>query len=267
MVDRERCRLAGMDDFVAKPIEPDELWRSLRDRIVPREGLGQSAAVASTNAQVSEKISEFDAPPDIPGLDWALGLQRSMGKLPLYSSLLGKFADGQGDACQKIITALRDGDPPTAQRVAHTLKGVAGNVGATSVQEKAGRIEQGIAGGQSLSALETELDAFAQELSELVHRIRATRHASNPEKSSQGEPPPHAAEEAQAASRQLKALLGDDDPAAVEFFEQHRPALTRAHPHDVNALAEAIANFDFGAALELMTVPGTPGTAPGTPQS
>ncbi|MDB5850199.1 MAG: hypothetical protein JWP29_3951, partial [Rhodoferax sp.] len=144
-IDRDRCIAAGMQGFVAKPIDPDALWRAIGQWITPRAGLGEAVAhlpefaSAATPAPAPEPLPEGLA--HVPGLDTSLGLRRVMGKQGLYLALLRKFISGQRQCAADIETALAGHDRATAERLAHTLKGVAGNIGAPGVQALAGTLE------------------------------------------------------------------------------------------------------------------------------
>jgi len=84
--DREKCLAAGMVDFIAKPIEPDDLWRALVRWIPPHPGHGANTSAAPAQGTASPEL------PAIPGLDMAGGLRRVLGKAALYRTLLDKFA-------------------------------------------------------------------------------------------------------------------------------------------------------------------------------
>ena len=62
----------------------------------------------------------------------------------LYLSMLAKFIPSQGQAGQSIQDALAVNDRATAERLAHTLKGVAASVGAVALAESASQLEQAI---------------------------------------------------------------------------------------------------------------------------
>jgi two-component system sensor histidine kinase/response regulator len=83
-------------------------------------------------------IQGFD---DIEGLNVALGLTRVLGKQSLYISMLKKFIAGQKNVPAQITVALNADDRNTAERFAHTLKGVAGNIGAGPLQKQAECLE------------------------------------------------------------------------------------------------------------------------------
>ena len=98
--------------------------------------------------------------PEIEGIDIAGGLKRVAGNKRLYRSLLEQFAAKQADAAAQIAEALRSGDRALAERLAHTVKGVAGNIGIGKVQETAGKVEKAIREGDaSVPALLAELES------------------------------------------------------------------------------------------------------------
>jgi HPt (histidine-containing phosphotransfer) domain-containing protein len=67
-----------------------------------------------------------------------------LGKKRLYVAMLRRYAAGQKGVCAQIHQALATGDIPTAERLAHTTKGVSGNVGATAIENLAGALEQSL---------------------------------------------------------------------------------------------------------------------------
>src|SRR4029453_153792 len=83
--------------------------------------------------------------PAVEGLDAADGLLRVAGNKSLYTKLLRQFVAQQAAAAARIAEALNAGDHATAERLAHTVKGVAGNLGAGPVHRSASALEQGIA--------------------------------------------------------------------------------------------------------------------------
>ena len=170
--DRQRCLDAGMNDFIVKPIDPQELWAKLL-RWVPAHGepdtLPAPLAPADppTPAAALPRSAAHAIPmPEIAGLDTTLGLSRMAGKRALYFALLRRFADGQRSVGAEIRHALVAGDMDTARRLAHTLKGVAGNIAATEVQRYATALEDAIRDGLPedevrLRLVETELPLAA----------------------------------------------------------------------------------------------------------
>ncbi|MGC1299490.1 MAG: PAS domain S-box protein, partial [Alloacidobacterium sp.] len=118
--ERQRCLDAGMNDHVSKPIDPDNLFSTLMRWAKPRP----KQAVES-QAFIPVKTSDEVVLPEIVGIDLADGLKRVAGNRRLYRDLLGQFAAKQGDAAARISAALKGGDQKLAERIAHTVKGVA----------------------------------------------------------------------------------------------------------------------------------------------
>ena len=83
--------------------------------------------------------------------------------------MLGQFAAKQGDAAAQISTAIERGDLKLAERIAHTVKGVAGNLGITEVQSVAQRLEKALRDGEGTVA--AVLDEFAGAMGAQVQAI------------------------------------------------------------------------------------------------
>jgi CheY-like chemotaxis protein len=128
--ERQRCLDAGMNDHVSKPIDPDNLFATLLRWTKPRPKQTVESQVPVTKVKAPDEV----ALPEIAGVKIADGLNRVAGNRRLYRDLLGQFAAKQGDAAAQISTAVESGDVKLAERIAHTVKGVAGNLGIAEVQ-------------------------------------------------------------------------------------------------------------------------------------
>ena len=135
--DREKSLAAGMNDHVTKPLDTVELFSALARWIKPRPGLGGEPAPGPTAR------ADGDGPdlPDLPEIDVELGLRRIGGNKSLYIDLLEKFRDDYQDAAERMEDLLAGGQKQEARRLAHTIKGVAGNIGAIQVQSAAAEVE------------------------------------------------------------------------------------------------------------------------------
>ncbi len=100
----------------------------------------------------------------IEGFDVRAALVRTMGNREFYLQLLARFRDDQHDAADRITKALEDGETALAGHLAHTLKGVAGLVGAAHVSELAGELESAIQGGTNALALFAMLDRIEADM-------------------------------------------------------------------------------------------------------
>ena len=121
--ERQRCLEAGMNDHVSKPIEPDALFAALMRWRKPRQGQAASAACRTAKTPDDAILLEID------GVDMAGGLSRVAGNRRLYRDLLVQFAARQGEVNSQIMAAIDSGDHKLAERILHTVKGVAGNIG------------------------------------------------------------------------------------------------------------------------------------------
>jgi CheY-like chemotaxis protein len=240
--DREKVLAAGMFDHIAKPLNVAEMFETLAKWITPTYG---SAAPTAANA-----ISAPDVVlPTLPGVDTQSGLARTMGDGRLYRKLLLKFREGYADFSEAFGRARRDDDPTAATRVAHTLKGTAGNIGAIEVQRWAGELERACSAGAAPAEIERLLAATAAALQVVVDGLGAlASHAAAAPAPSDG-----AADTARlkALIDRLAALLEDSDMAAAEVAEQLAEAARGTPLADpVGRIARAVAEYDFDPALE-----------------
>jgi HPt (histidine-containing phosphotransfer) domain-containing protein len=119
-------------------------------------------------------------PAGIPGLDVESGLRRVLGKRALYLSMLQKFVAGQRDTIAQLRSTLASGEVGTTERIAHTTKGVAGNIGAAGVQAAAELVERALREQRSDGEVSARIDALAPPLAELLAALDAQLGASAP---------------------------------------------------------------------------------------
>jgi signal transduction histidine kinase/CheY-like chemotaxis protein/HAMP domain-containing protein len=210
--ERQRCLDAGMDDHIAKPIDPATLFETVARFY--RRGAAPAPAPASPN-------------PGAPAtLDSSAGLSRVGGNEKLYAKLLRQFVEQQSTAVGQITVALASGDKALAERLAHTLKGVAGNIGATQVQFAAGALEKSIRDGITGTELEAATQQVTAALGPLVADLRARFAAETPEPAAvEAAPSPADPAQSREAAVKLHALLTEQDPTASDFIEANRAAL------------------------------------------
>jgi len=243
--ERQRCLDAGMNDHVSKPIDPDVLFSTLMRWVKPRpkqatESQAQLIPARTTPAKTADEL------PEIVGINLDDGLKRVAGNRRLYRDLLGQFVAKQANAAAQISAALESEDLKLAERIAHTVKGVAGNLGITQVQSAAQQLEKAIREGQnSVAAL---LGALATVLDTQVHAIDQALRASTPSRPKQT--PPFNGETASATIARLRSLLDTSDGGAEEAFRSLQDAVAGVVDQpDLDALSASINDFDFTAAL------------------
>jgi len=235
--ERERCLQAGMNDHVTKPIDPDALFAALARWTKPRPAAPPSEKPAPAPADA--------ALPEIEGIDIVGGLKRVAGNKKLYRSLLEQFVAKQADAAPRIASALEQTDRERAERDAHTLKGVAGNIGIGPVQAAAASVEKAIREKDpSISTLLQELEA------RLAEQVRAIRTALGDSAPVDGPARPFDPDAASAAISHLRTLIEANDGDAADAVQPVADALGgKANTAHLAALRDAVNDFDFDTAL------------------
>jgi len=127
----------------------------------------EAAGVADQEAGRSD-ATEGAWPASITGLDLALGLHRAMGMKPLYLSMLGRFLEGRRDTPERIRESLDAGDLKAAELLVHSLRGVAGQIGATQVPDHAQALEQAVHEGRPRAVIDGLLGSLEASLGELI---------------------------------------------------------------------------------------------------
>jgi two-component system sensor histidine kinase/response regulator len=200
-----------------------------------------------------------DPIPEVEGLDTLTGLARLGGNRRLYLKLLRQSSDFE-TAPAEITKALSSGDWAEAERLAHTVKGVAATLGAGPVEKSAHRLEQALRARASSEALTPLLAELEASLRSLMTGLRA---ALPPQGASL---PGLAVDPGTAGSlvAQMLSLLGEFDVAAAELFDSHLDHFAAIlGPAASSVLQKQIGNFAFAEAHETL---GRAAAAKGTPR-
>ncbi len=203
--DREKSIEAGMNDHITKPIDPDQLLRTLVAWIKPGERQLPEGFVPRSK-KLESTLQQDDLPLEgLPGIKVKSGLSKVSGNRALYRKLLGQFRDKYLDSAREVQALLTAGQNADATRLAHTIKGVAANLGADDLSRAAGEVEKALKAGH------TDVDALLAAMDEHLTVVRGSLERMLP-------PPP--AGQAAAPSRPLDsgaaAALAREIAAAVD---------------------------------------------------
>jgi len=124
--EREKCLAAGLNDYISKPIEMEQLVSILAQWIPPVHYEKQESQSPS-----QEEIDDF--PDNLPGIDVQSGLQRINGNKKLYRKILIDFSIEYSGVIDNICTALEKEDFAQALHIIHNLKGVSANISAHAI--------------------------------------------------------------------------------------------------------------------------------------
>jgi two-component system, sensor histidine kinase and response regulator len=241
--ERQNCLDAGMSDHVTKPIDPDTLLATLLRWAKPRQAIAEEETKPAT-------ARDETMLPEIEGVDVEGGLKRVVGNKRLYRDLLLQFALKQSDAPAQIAAAIESKDLKLAERIAHTVKGVAGNLGIVRVLAAAEKLEKAIRHEDAGNA--AMLEDFSSVLGRQVEAIRRAMEAPmRAEPSVEEGYRDFNAEEASEAIGRLRLLLERSDGDSSEAFAAVKRILDGAVAKPrLDALNTAINDFDFEAALK-----------------
>jgi two-component system sensor histidine kinase/response regulator len=241
--ERDRCLAAGMRGHIAKPIDPELLYRTLMQFHRPRQ--------AAQAAEPVDRLSHAAGLSEVEGLDVADGLNRVAGNMKLYRSLLGQFAEQQADTVSAVRASLAREDFASAELLMHTLKGVSGNLGAKALSGRAAELERSLR-DRNARSLEADLSGFAPELARLMEAIRNFLVAG----ATEAPPLASISDSAETVTllSHLKQMLANDDGAALDYLLEARDRIGRIiSKSDLDSLHKAVADFDFPTALDCLT--------------
>jgi two-component system sensor histidine kinase/response regulator len=244
--DKEICMKAGMNDYLTKPIDPDELFRVLLKWIKP-----QKFAVPLDLSDSHFQSKELPAliPPIIDGLDLQFGLRPVLGDIAMYYKMLSRYCANQKNTLQAIHTALDFNDFNLAEQLAHSTKGASGNIGAMELHHLADELEKTIKENKNTIDIKEKLSEFETSHSATILAIESAlcQQKSHLISSIYEET------DAQDVLAKLKQLLLANNGEALEFFETHESACRSFLSEDNFAqFKKSIEIFNFKDAVQLI---------------
>ncbi|WP_420208161.1 cache domain-containing protein [Candidatus Electronema sp. JC] len=258
--ERDKCFRMGMDDHIAKPVSRRSLFAALnrwirersQDACPPQEpGRGGGRAACCLKLLLEEAGTAAQP----AGLDLAGGLRRLEGNEELCLKLLRSFCREQRGISAKMEELIRACDLKGAQYAAHSLKGVAGNIGMPGIQQLAGQIEAALNAGRPAD-FSGQLRQLAEQVTAVVSyldtRLEAAEQLCGSEPAAQL---PQSCDRATARRqlRQLAVLLEQSDYSSLEFLESHRDSLRMVmEQNEFSRLEGWIESFNFEPALTLI---------------
>jgi CheY-like chemotaxis protein/HPt (histidine-containing phosphotransfer) domain-containing protein len=259
--DRQACIGAGMNDYVSKPVDADRLFSTLTAWI------GRNTAVAPSGARRQKEnvhTAEMLRSRDLPGIDVESALKRLNGNRSLLENLLKEFSRDYQDSVEEIKEALDRRDISAAQRLVHTMKGAAGNLGATDLYEAADTLESAMETKAPVMLVD-ELIGFEGAFTQVqgaAERLTST----GPERDGSKEKSGSSSVQAETATpllNQLFHLLKTHNLKAEDCLSEIRDQLRCDSVHErLRDLEDQILRFDYKqAAHTLEAIAGTLGVS------
>jgi PAS domain S-box-containing protein len=248
--DRQRCLAAGMNDHIGKPIEPERLLAVVEKWSKRTLGKGQAGRLPPDDGSSIDDLLQND--PALqrlsPLIDVREGLNRVLKRRALYLSQLRRFVSGHQDTPAKMRALLVAGAHAEAERLAHSARGSAAQIGADGLYAVTTELETGLRDRQPDEEL---LQAIARYEAALNPVIAAIETLFAEERQTQTAPAPSA--DLSAALVRLVAMLGEDDPEACEIWRDHAVEFAGLlRPEQYQAINHAIEQFDFVAAHDML---------------
>ncbi len=234
--DRTRCFDAGMNDYITKPIDPNVLFQTL-----------QRYFKSDTFTVVQVRDNEI---PFISGIDTVSGLKRVAGNKKLYFDLLDRFSKEHCGSAESIKEAFLGGNHVLSERIAHTLKGVSGNIGALEVQAAAEELEASINSRKTKTVILEILKRLDSLLYGLKEDISSAIDGVSKEK-----PVEPVKDKPEQFYREilykLKNYAEESDSETLDYFEAVFDDLVAYYGRERSEkLQKAVRAYDFGTALD-----------------
>ncbi len=241
--DREKCIAEGMNDYITKPIDVESLFDTLSRWIRHDGNRTVSGSLPPTNEAPSETV---DFPEQLPGIDIQSALRRLNHDKRLFKKLLLEFKREYTDVANNIRDALRTGVTEVAQRLAHTIKGIAGNFSAQALMRISGDLELGIREGK-ITATDSLIDDFECEMQVILEA--ATNVADVPHQTPLSGMMSMASSQLSPQLNELAGLLRNQDLDAEECFENIKQNMGDSnYQQELKTLENRIGKLDFDGA-------------------
>jgi CheY-like chemotaxis protein len=238
--DREKCLDAGMNDYLTKPLDPKMLMSTLKRWINP----------GKIRAQVSIPGEGNKCAIELPGLNTEEGLYRANNKMDLYLKILKTFARDFTGANHLITDFFNNGDTESARRLAHSIKGVAANIGASRLGGLAEKVENSLADG----FLETHFKWWRDFETELALVISGIQNTAPETAKADALQKPEDVDEQDVVSRlkNLSTVLDEDLEKAQNLLDELKPSLSSLAGNEAGALSDAMDEFDMDGAARIL---------------
>jgi two-component system, sensor histidine kinase and response regulator len=186
--DRDRCLAAGMSDYIAKPVDPNQMFPAILRHLqkvptVQRLGHDANRLTAVQHLPIeADADAILDALEMIPGINVAAAVSRMMGRRDLYAKLVCRIVAERTDMLQNLEQARRTGDRETMTSVIHNAKSILGALGVEGLQQRCVVLQSALTkenDSTEIKHLEDGLSTFSTDFASLLQRLKEVTHAAS----------------------------------------------------------------------------------------
>ncbi len=248
--DRDKSLQAGMNEHITKPIDPTQLYKTLVQWIEPGQRQAPDWFDAKSSQSRRKRASESLPMEGVPGLSIRDGLASVSGNLKLYKKLLRRLRDNYASTPSEIASAMEAKRGEEATRLAHTLKGVAANLGAKKLAASSGKLETALRERQDdadalVITVQDNLDEVLGSIAELGEAMEESVDIQ----------PPADLSKVPDLIDQITALIETNISEALEKAEALAARLNSTpHTADIKKVCNLLGDFDTDEAMEALTL-------------
>lgn len=254
--DRRKCMEVGMNDHLVKPVEPEILYKSLI-KWLPAKKNNRKNKVSDNddhekNGTIGAVVSQDDelrlkTLRHVNGLNVEAGLKILGGDIPVYLGLIKQFIQKCKETSICILKQSMDEDYQGLVNTVHSIKGVAGNLGAIKIQIMATELEQVIHSRSVKNKIKKQIEDFVEEIRKLVLALESIEKVPENKVVDTVD-----REKANEIITRLTVLLENNNTDAYDVFEEYRELILLTLGENGDKLERQIHEFDYGDALETL---------------
>lgn len=231
---KKRCMKVGMNDYLTKPINPPVLFAILKKWLKLEDDDLVIPAASTTDDAIN-----------IEGIDTVSGITRVGGSLQRYANILKRFCKNNINSADELRDAIANKDIELAERIVHTIKGIAGNIGADELFKTATKLDDILKTG-ALDDCTEILDDFSAKFASTIENIEKSGALVEEEVEIEVELDSEATAQ---LFEKLAALLEINNSESSDCLG--KLMAVSGYP-ELKEISQMISDYDFDEALELL---------------